>query len=119
MGKQVDQGTRFESRMRRLAVGRGRIAARTAKTGKKHEPDLVIAGTEMRPAVAWEKWVGRKGQGRRRAVRMVAIPEYHYGELLALDTEHRYGYYVQCKSTQAGSLHTWLEGLIERIETDA
>lgn len=96
---------------------------RLPKTGKKHEPDLVIYSAypetfktfEMRPAVAWERWLGKKGEKRRRPVRMVTVTEEHFYELL---DSSPYGYYIQCKSAQAGSLSTWLEGLIDRLETD-
>lgn len=118
MGKQVDQGTRWESRIVNGALSVGRKAMRMPKTGKKHEPDLMITGTNMRPAVAWEKWSGKKSDGRRRATRMVTFTEDHFKELLDLDVDNVYGYLVQCKSTQAGALSTWLEGLIDRMEQD-
>jgi hypothetical protein len=66
----------------------------------------------MRPAIAWEKWIGKKGDGRRRAVRMVTIPEEHFNELLDLDGEARFGYYVQAKSRQSLSLYVMMEGLV-------
>ncbi len=118
MSKQVEQSTKWESRVVNGALDSERESMRLPKTGKKHEPDLIIYGKKMRPAVAWERWVGKKSEKRRRAVRMVTITEDHFKELLDKDADHEYGYYVQCKSTQAGSLSTWLEGLVERLEKD-
>lgn len=118
MGKQVNQGTRWESRIVSQAQAAGRNAMRLPKTGKKNEPDVFIAGKNRRPMVAWEKWIGKKGKGRRRARRMIILTEEHFKELLALDTEARYGYFVQAKSTQAGSINNWIEGLIERLRED-
>lgn len=112
MGKQVEQSTRYESRIVSHARAVGRLSRRYPKTGTKHEADVIIEGQHMRPAVAWERWVGKKSAGRRRAVRMVTITENHFEELLDKDAQELYGYYVQCKSTQAGSLYAWLEGLI-------
>ncbi len=114
----VEQSTKWETRIRKLAESAGRFATRLPKTGKRHEPDLFIAGTNRRPIVAWERWVGKKKDGRRRARRMIVMTEAHFKELLELDTEGKYGYYVQAKSTQAGSISNWIEGLIGRLEQD-
>ena len=115
MGKQIAQGTRNETRIVNLALDQGRQAFRLPKTNTKHEADVVIKGTQMRPAVTWERWIGKKGDGRRHAVRMVGLTEEHWIELLGEDTEVCYGYWVQCKSTQALSMSTVLEGLISWI----
>ena len=92
-----------------------RPATRLAKTGVKHEADVKISGIKMRPAVAWERWVGKMGddRNRRRAVRMVTITEAHFFELISKDEQAEYGYWVQCKSTQTLSLSNILEGLIK------
>jgi hypothetical protein len=124
MGKQVNQGTRWESRIVNRLILKGREAMRLPKTGKKNEPDILVipkAGmidadtSAFRLAVAWERWNGKKKDGRRRATRMFAIPEETFYELL---DRSEFGWYIQAKSTQAGSLSTWLEGLAERIEQD-
>lgn len=111
MGKQVNQGTRWESRIVNRVKTDVRFAMRLPKTGVRHEPDLFIKGKKMRPLVAWENWVGRKGDGRRRAVRMVTMTEDHFYELVELDKLAEYGYYVQAKSTQSLGLRATLEGL--------
>lgn len=115
MGKQTDQGTRWETR---IVTGArlSRPAYRLAKTGKKHEPDVKIPGVHMFPAVAWERWT--TAGSRRKATRMVVLTEENFYLLLGLDKDQKYGYYVQCKSTQAGSLSAWLEGLRERLKDD-
>lgn len=113
----VEQSTRWETRIVKGAIDAGRsTATRLPKTGIKHEPDVLIPGKHRRPAVAWERWEGKKKDGRRRAVRMVTITETHFYELLALDKEHTFGYYVQNKSTQSGSLSNWLTGLADWVK---
>lgn len=113
----VQQSTRWESRIVAGAQAAGREhATRLPKTGIKHEPDVLIPGRHKLPAVAWERWIGKKKEGRRRAVRMVAIPEEAFNKLLDNDTDHEYGWYVQCKSTQSGSLSSWLEGIIGWVQ---
>lgn len=119
MGKQTAQGTRWESRIRDNVRAIGRAAMRLPKTGKKNEPDLVIYPDDdldaYRLAVAWERWRGKKREGRRSATRMFIVDEETFYEMLDF---YPYGWYVQCKSTQAGSVSTWLEGLRERINED-
>ena len=117
MSKQVEQSTRFETRTVTLARQTGRLGARREpKTGIKHEPDVFIPGREMRAALTWENWSrGGSTRGinqRRTATRMVVISEEHFNELLALDLHRRYGYHVQCKSTQALSVRLIFEGLV-------
>ena len=119
MGEQTAQGTRWESRIVKGAGTSGRKARRLAKTGVKNEADVKIPGTNMRPAVAWERWVGKKGKGKRRAIRMVAITEAHYYELLTRDERAEYGYWIQCKSTQALSLSATMIGLETWIEENS
>ena len=119
MSKQVEQSTRFETRTVMLAREAGRIGARREpKTGIKHEPDVFIPGREMHAALTWENWVkAQTSKGlRRRAVRMVVISEEHFNELLALDLHRRYGYHVQCKSTQVLSVRSIFEGLVAWIK---
>ena len=119
MGEQTAQGTRWESRIAKGAGTSGRKARRLAKTGVKNEADVAISGINKRPAIAWERWVGKKGKGKRRAVRMVAITEEHYYELLTRDERAEYGYWIQCKSTQALSLSATMIGLETWIEENS
>lgn len=116
MGKQTAQGTRHETRLVGRVMMADRGAIRLAKAGQKHEADIRIYGASMRPAVAWERWIGKKNDGRRRAVRMVTITEDHFIELLDASDDACYGYWVQCKSTQSLSLSATLEGLINWIQ---
>ena len=114
MGKQTAQGTRWESRIvNGVKMRTTRPASRLAKAGQKDEADVRIPGIKMRPMVAWERWVGKKGddRNRRRAVRMVTITEAHFFELIDKDEKAEYGYWVQCKSTQSLSLSRTMEGL--------
>lgn len=119
MSKPVDQGTRFESRIvtRAKEVGREH-ARREPKTGTKHEPDVYIPGSRKRAVVAWENWKKEDGKKRRTARRMVTLTEQHFFELLANDTDAQFGYHVQCKSTQALSLRTILDGLLEWMKAN-
>ncbi len=119
MGEQTAQGTRWESRIVKGAESSGRKARRLAKTGVKNEADVRIPGFNMRPAIAWERWVGRKSKGKRRAVRMVAVTEEHYYELLARDERAEYGYWIQCKSTQSLSMSATMEGLETWIQKNS
>ncbi len=113
MSKQVEQSTRFETRTVKYAWLAGRaMSRREPKTGIKHEPDVFIPGLTMRAALTWENWIKTPGNKKRRAVRMVVIEESHWFELMALDKERVFGYHVQCKSTQALSVRTILEGLL-------
>jgi len=113
VSKQVEQSTRFETRTVLNARVAGRIGARREpKTGIKHEPDVFIPGQEMRAALTWENWVKTPGNQKRRAVRMVTIEESHWFEQMALDTEARFGYHVQCKSTQKLGVRSIFEGLL-------
>lgn len=115
MGKQTAQGTRHETRLVGRIATAGREGVRQAKAGQKNEADVRISGFPMRPAVAWERWIGKKNDGRRRAVRMVTITEEHFIELLDADEDACYGYWVQCKSAQTISMSAVLEGLINWI----
>ena len=119
MGEQTAQGTRWESRIVKGAGTSGRKARRLAKTGVKNEADVAIAGINKRPAIAWERWVGKKSKGKRRAVRMVAITEEHFYELLKVQKVPVYGYWIQCKSTQALSLSATMKGLETWIEENS
>lgn len=113
MGKQVDQGTRWESRLVTNAQAAGKAASRLPKTGIKNEPDIQIRGLEMHPAVAVEHWIKDPGKKKRRAVRYVAVPEKIFYQLLDKDTDHDVGYWIQAKSRQQVSVRTVLEGLLE------
>lgn len=111
MGKQTAQGTRFESYLRESAKRVGREnTERLAKTAIAHEPDVFIPGANRRAAVAWEHW--QTGGGRRKARRMVTITFEHFLELLASDEDFKWGYYVQCKSTQRMNMRTIMDGLL-------
>lgn len=110
MGKQVDQGTRWESAIVTRARAIGRTATRTPKTGKKNEPDLIIDGEHRLPVVFWENWIKRNH--RRRAVRMVVMNEADFWKLLDLDKDETYGILGQAKSTQALSVRAVLAGLV-------
>jgi hypothetical protein len=112
VGKQVDQGTRFESRMVNNAHKAGRAASRLPKTGVKDEPDLQIRGHSVHPAVGVEHWLKIPGQKRRTAIRYVAIPEDVFNLMLALDEEQEMGFLVQAKSRQAINVRKTLEGLM-------
>lgn len=121
MGKQVAQGTRYESRIREKARQVNRDAMRLPKTGKKMEPDVFIPGANRRAAVAWESWHRPDPPAwgpypRRTARRMVTITEEHFFELLAQDTESNFGYWVQCKSSERLSMRTILDGLLTWID---
>ena len=118
MGTQVSQGTRWESRIVAGALLADRRATRLAKTGTKHEADVRIGGKNKRPVIAWERGVGKKIDGRRRAVRMVVITEQHFYELLDKDTFAEYGYWMQNKSTQNLNLSETMEGLEQWIENN-
>ncbi len=111
MGKQVDQGTRQESRIVKVAKSIGRNAERLAKRGQKHEADVRIDGLHMRPLLAWENWVKPKSGKRRRAVRMVVMYEDDFWKMVDMDTHTDVGWYVQAKSTQTLSVRKILEGL--------
>ncbi len=113
MGKQVNQGTRWESRIVTGAKKVGRAAMRLPKTGIKDEPDLTIRGDTMFPAVAVEHWMVEPGKKRRRAVRYVAVPEDAWQKILDMDEGHSVGFWVQAKSRQQVSVRSVLEGLAD------
>lgn len=93
----------------------GRVAERLAKRGIKGEPDLRIGGKALLPALAWENWIKRPGK-KRRSVRLVVLLEEDFWKLLDKDKYGDYGYLVQAKSTQALSVRTVMEELIEAIQ---
>jgi hypothetical protein len=117
MGKQVAAGTANETRLRKRAEDIGRRARRTAKAGQAHEADLIIEGAEMRPVVAWKNMIAR--EGRRKSVRMIIMLEDDWFDLVALDTEHRYGYAIQAKQTQRLAVRAILTGLADWMKRAA
>ena len=121
MGKQVDQGTRLETRTVKLAqlnAGRSK-SRREPKTGTKHEPDVYIPGKRMVPALVWEHWRKGPGKQRRTALRTVTIPEDIWYELMHLDKTARIGYHVQCKSREKLSVRFTFEGLVAWMKGNA
>jgi hypothetical protein len=112
MGKQTAQGTSYESHLRNRAISHSRTARRLAKTGQAHEADVEIEGQVMRPAVAWKHMRPTGGGVRRNSLRTVTILEEDWWNLIALDTEHKYGWQIQAKCTQRANVSAILSGLI-------
>ena len=110
MGKQTDQGTRYETHIRTQATLVGRVAQRNAKRGQAHESDVTVAGQTYLPVVAWKNYL--KGEQRRKSVRMVVMLEDDWWKLVALDTRAQYGYEIQAKATQVLGVRATLEGIV-------
>jgi hypothetical protein len=73
---------------------------------------VVIEGADMRPAVAWHHLIPNGGR-KRSSLRTVTILEEDWFRLMALDTEHTIGWYVQAKSTQRLNVSATLKGLMQ------
>lgn len=112
MGRQVAQGTAYESHLRTRATSIGRTARRLAKAGQAHEADVQIEGAHMRPAVAWKHMTRKDGAIKRSSLRTVTILEDDWFALMALDTEHTLGWWVQAKCTQRANVASLLANLI-------
>lgn len=112
MGKQVAQGTAYETAIVKRALSLGRKAWRTAKAGQKDEADVIIEGEVMVAAVFWRNLVKLDTGKKRRAVHMVVIPEEVFWKIISLDLAPEIGYYVQAKATQTLGVRTTLEGLV-------
>lgn len=112
MGKATAQGTAYETHLRTRATDIGRKARRLAKAGQAHEADVEIEGAHMRPAVAWKHMRTREGGTRRSSLRTVTILEEDWFRLIALDTEHTIGWWVQAKCTQRANVSSLLSNLI-------
>lgn len=111
MGKQVAQGTAYETHLRKRAENIGRTARRTAKAGQAHEADVIVDGTEMRPVVAWKHMRPTEGS-RRSSLRTVTILEDDFWRMVEMDTDHRLGWAIQAKATQRLNVSAILSGLI-------
>lgn len=112
MGKQVAQGTRLESRIRTDAIQHGRKAQRTARTGRKHEADVLIAGSgKTLPAVVWQHMRPSNGGNKRVSTTMVVMDYQDWLSLLDSDQEAEFGWAIQAKSTQRLAVSTIFRGL--------
>lgn len=113
MGKQVAQGTAHETHLRKHAAALGRTARRTAKAGQANEADVIIEGTEIRPAVAWKHMRTTEGHKKRSSLRTVTILEEDWFRLMEMDTAHTLGWAIQAKATQRLNVSAILSGLME------
>lgn len=117
MGKQVAQGTAWESTIRTAFGSTGAIARRNAKTGRKHEADVTVEGIQMLPLVAWKHYSPAGSRRKTLALYIVSAEDFHrmYRELPGGE----FGFHIQAKATQRLSVPAVYAGLKEWVKHHA
>lgn len=109
MGKQVAQGTRWESTIRTAFGSSGATARRNAKTGQKHEADVTVEGDNMLPLVAWKHYAPAGSRRKTLPLYIVGADDFH--RIFDALPRGMFGFHIQAKATQRLSVPAVYAGL--------
>lgn len=119
-------GTEWESKVVKDLTDIFGVADRHPQRGVAGEPD--VWGCFPAPGspgvydtvefVAWRRRIGKKSDGRRSSVKVAAMDYDEFMRLLSIahGPTGAVSVQVQCKSTQSGSVTTWLTNLRKAVK---
>lgn len=126
MGKNTQQGTRWESHLVTQGKSFGMAADRLPKRSVEGEPDLWLnlhpEATKLHmPVVAWKRLVRKSPGNKRRSPmgigRVVILREEDFFELAHVAAKHRdYSFLVQAKATERLSVTTVLHSVVKAVK---
>ena len=111
MGRNKDQGTYWETYVKKAFLAKGRFARRLEEGGAQDLGDVFVEGhygygeEDVRVALAWRRFLRKPGKKRRGTKHVVVLD---FDDFVDLASQAHYAWVIECKASEVESVTTVL-----------